>query len=654
MSLDDSSDAPSFSSFLDDYFAECDEHLTEVRRLLLVLERSVGRPTGDRATIDELFRHFHSMKGISAMVELRGAEDVAHALEGYLRALRQQDVQLDIAGIDALFDGTQVLDNVIAARRTGATPTAPGVVIERLAALVPRGGHSGQAESDMTDPVSGSSNRPVWRVQFSPSRERAARGIRVETIRQRLTAIGAILQAIPRVAQDGSIAFEFLLSTEADAETFAAWQVDGVIAERVGEPASEHADGKDRSADAASSRLNETVAPSHYVRVDLTRLDELMRNVGDIVITRARLSDALTRGNGALSPVDWRDVSEHNRVIERQLRTLREGIMRARLVPIDEIFRRMPFVVRDLARETGKSVAVELRGQATEIDKFLVERMMDPVLHLVRNAFSHAIEPVEERIAAGKPSHGTITLAASTSGDAVCLEIADDGRGIDADAVVERARTLGMPTPSASAIDAGALLALITSPGFSTRAHTDRASGRGVGMAVVKSAVEELSGSLTLETERGRGTRFIIELPVTLSITDALIARVGRETFAVPQGPVREVIEVQTAALQQLERSEVLPHRDVALPIARLASMFGMPDEPRERLHVFVVGTGKAAVGFAVDRIVGQREIVVRAISDALARVDGVSGATDLGDGRVVLILDPAALARRVNRAEVH
>jgi two-component system chemotaxis sensor kinase CheA len=322
--------------------------------------------------------------------------------------------------------------------------------------------------------------------------------------------------------------------------------------------------------------------------------------------------------------------------------------MRVRLVPVGEIFRRMPFVVRDLARDTGRRVRVEMSGQDTQIDKFLVERMMDPALHLVRNAMAHGLEPVEERIAAGKPPEGTVRLAAAAAGEIATIEISDDGRGIDAARVVARAAGLGLPVPAV--VDDAAVLELICSPGFSTREESDRASGRGFGMAVVRRTVQELGGSLRLWTEPGRGTTFTIELPLTLAITDALLARVGTQQFAVPQAAVREVIELEASAIRQLEDGEVVPYRGTALPLVRLSQRLGMESSDRSRLHAFVLGQGASAVGLVVDRIVGQREIVVRSTVDPLIRVDGVAGATDLGDGRVVLILDAAAIARGVRR----
>src|SRR6185295_14716628 len=300
-----------------------------------------------------------------------------------------------------------------------------------------------------------------------------------------------------------------------------------------------------------------------------------MRSVGDLVISRARLTDSLARVESFIPAGHWRTIQENSVAIDRQLRTLREGIMRVRLVPIGEIFRRMPFVVRDLARESGKKVKLELQGQSTEIDKYLIERMLDPVVHLVRNAVSHGLETAEERIARGKRPEGTIKLAASTAGEAVSIEIADDGRGIDAAAVVARARAIGLPLATDTP-DASTLLSLICAPGFSTKTDTDRASGRGVGMAVVKSTVEQLAGSLSLETAPGAGTRFIIHLPLTLSITDALIGRVGDESFAVPQGAVREVIDVAETEIRTVEQNEIVPYRGGALTVVRLSRLFGI------------------------------------------------------------------------------
>jgi two-component system, chemotaxis family, sensor kinase CheA len=388
-------------------------------------------------------------------------------------------------------------------------------------------------------------------------------------------------------------------------------------------------------------------APGNFVRVDLGRLDDLMRLAGDLVVTRSRLEDTLRRVERHVPSREFRLLQEHDSLMERQLRDLREGIMRVRLVPVGEVFRRMPFVVRDLARDVGKRVQLEIAGQSTEIDKFLIERMMDPILHLVRNAVSHGIETAERRVAAGKPPEGIIRLSASTVGESVIIEIADDGAGIDLDAVAQRLPAKNIHT-SEGAVDTRLLLDVICASGFSTRDEADRISGRGVGMAVVRETVHELGGSLDVDTELDRGTTFSITLPLTLAVIDAIIAHIGDQTFAVPESAIQEVIEVDPESVRALEQNELLVYRGGALPIIRLGPLFQIESAQRPRLHALVVGTGLSAVGLLVDRVAGHREIVVKAITDPLIHVTGVSGATELGNGRLVLILDVVALCRGV------
>jgi two-component system chemotaxis sensor kinase CheA len=390
------------------------------------------------------------------------------------------------------------------------------------------------------------------------------------------------------------------------------------------------------------------VASSNVVRVDLVRLDELIRMMGEMVTSRARLEDQVKQARKTLPSAEWRAMFESTQTMSRQLRDLRDGVMRVRMVQVGEIFDRMQFVVRDMARESGKRIIVDVVGQETEIDKFLIERLMDPLLHLVRNAVSHGLERPDERKSAGKPPEGRLTLRAAATGENVTIEIADDGRGIDVERVAERARATGLLAPGVL-LDDARLLEVICYPGFSTRVEADRESGRGVGMDVVKSTVEALTGTLSLSTEKDQGSRFCIELPLTLAMADVLIVAVRGQTYAVPQSTVREVFEVDPSAVRALEHNEIIAHRGGALPLLRLSEFFKLsePKQSRDgRFHVFVTGTGTNALGIAVDRIVGQQEIVVRTIGDSLVQVPGIAGATDLGDEKVVLILDVPALRR--------
>jgi two-component system chemotaxis sensor kinase CheA len=630
-----------FAGFLDDYYAECEEHFAGARAALLQLESVADQPALQRRVIDELFRFFHSLKGISAMVELRPAEQLAHGLEDYLRAVRAGEAAVTVEGVTLLIDGTQLIEQIVGAHRLKQELPSIDLAIARIARMAPEAVRRPIADGEPRD------QNQRWKCSFKPTREMLAQGIGVDRIRRRVAEVGTIVEASPTILPDASIAFTFVVDTTAAIDLKAVLKDEPIEVEPLEQHTAVDPDQVPLSDGEAGSTAN--VAASHVVRVDLTRLDELMRHVGDLVISRARLLDSLSKVERYVPSAEWRDTQEHATAIDRQLRTLREGLMRVRLVPVGEIFRRMPFVVRDLARETGRRVTLLLQGQATEIDKYLIERMMDPVLHLVRNAVSHGIEPPEERVQRGKRPEGTITLGASAAGELVTIEIADDGRGVDAEEVAARARRAGLPVPEGT-LDSAAVLTLLCSPGFSTKDDADRASGRGVGMAVVKDTVERLSGTIALDSEPGRGTRFTIQLPLTLAIADALLGRVGTEFFAVPQSAVREAIEVTAAEVRQIEGHEIIPYRQGSLALVRLAQLFGIDGVPPARFHVFVIGSGAAAIGIAVDRIVGQREIVVRTIVDPLVRVEGVSGATDLGDGRVVLIIDPAALARVVKR----
>ena len=639
------------AGFLDDYFAECEEHLAAIRRALLDLEDSALDASARSARLEELFRSFHTLKGLSAMVDVRDAERLAHELESYLRTLRSGEAALDADALSTMIDGTATLETVIEARRSGGAGPSIEPALQRLRERVVEGaarGSSGAAPSRTSGQRS-----PVWRFMFVPSPALVDRGIKVDTIRARLGSLGHIENVSPKVTPGGGIAFEFVVAADIDATHIEAWRDDGLTWEQIDAAEAVTPAGGSLEAlrpSAATGSEAAILAPSHFVRVDLKRLDEVMRRVADLVVTRARVEDSLARIERAIPAQDWRALQENTVTFDRQLRDLREDVMRVRLVRIDEIFRRMPFVARDVARESGKDVRVLLSGQDTEIDKFLVERMMDPVLHVVRNAVSHGIERPDQRASAGKTPQGVVSLSASTSGEMVLLEIADDGAGIDVAAVAERAREAGVRVPDGP-IDAQTLVDLICEPGLSTRPEADRASGRGIGMAVVRTTVRELGGTLAVDTELGRGTRFLMTLPLTLAITDALIAVVNNHRFAVPQSSVQEVIEIEEDTVRSLENNELVPYRGRSLPLLRLSRLFDLESARTARLHAFVVGTGLDAVALGVDRILGQREIVVRTMSDSLLKVDGISGATELGDGRAVLILDAAALGRRVRAA---
>src|SRR5262249_46911260 len=329
-----------------------------VRRHLLSLGPSVGGDAVSRAVLDDLFRHFHSLKGISGMVEVRPAEELAHRLEDYLRLLRAGNAPLRREGLDALFDGTQTLEQVIAARRAGVALPQIDAIADRIGRVVAAGAASGTdlPQRAAADGARSNASRR-WQITFTPSQDLVARGVRVDTIRQRLASAGEIVAAAPRVTPGGTIAFDFVLAGEVDESTAAAWRQDGIRGEpMVGAPAPPAMPAAtDRlPIDAAGTSSPGAVAPPQVVRVALPRLDDLMRNVGDLVISRARLGETLARVEQRLAAADWRAIQDNAGAIDRQLRALRGGVMRVRRGPGRGIFRRLPVRVRGLAREAGE------------------------------------------------------------------------------------------------------------------------------------------------------------------------------------------------------------------------------------------------------------------------------------------------------------
>jgi two-component system chemotaxis sensor kinase CheA len=648
--------APFFDEFIDDFFSECDEHLGTVRRVLLDLDN--GADALEPVRLQELLRALHTLKGLSGMVGLSAAEEVAHAMEDGIRSMQSSAGSPEL--LECLFDGEALLEACIAARRSRTASPSPAAFVDRVHEVI-----RGTSRTVVTErfapvaPVAPSNVASVAlqhvkvtprRFDFTPSAELAARGVGVEMIRQRLLTLGALTGTVPRVKPTGGVIFEFTVAVRDDALAPESWQLDGLSWEpwSAETALASGSTGANRSVQVHTSRPTPAATPapaSNVVRVDLARLDDLMRLVGTLVVTRARLGDTVARAGDGLTAQLREELDEANEALERQLRTIREGVMRIRLVQVGEVFERMRFAMRDIARETGKAILLDFAGQDTEIDKLVVDRMLEPLLHLVRNSASHGIESRTERLAVGKKAEGTISLRAQAAGDRIIIDVEDDGAGINVERVGRRARELGLVTGS-EPLAPDALLDVICASGFSTRDTADMTSGRGVGMAVVRTTIRSLGGELFVDSILGQGTRFTIELPLTLMITDALILEVGDQSMAIPQVALREILPLDPASVTRFEKNEVLSYRGRVIPLIHLGEFFKLPTPPGAARHVLIVGSDMHIAGLVVDRILGLREIVVHPLDDPLVTVPGVAGATELADGRVSLILDAPALIR--------
>ena len=643
-----------FDQFIEDYFSECDEHLASARRVLLALE-SASTGALPPPPLHDLRRSLHTLKGLSGMVGDTSAERVSHALEDALRGADRTGTgsTSDPAFLDLLFAGVDAIERCVAAHRAGE----PSPDLDAL--LGSLGRVTGAPAEEPLAPASSPSDEArgvVYEFEFLPSAALTARGVGVDAVRARLRALGTLLDAKPRVVP-GGVAFDFRVAVPVGVKPDDRWSDDGLRWTVAGTRIGALTDDDARTATDEPSRAD-AIASAGYspfaggggasasvVRADLGRLDDVMRLVGDLVTCRSRLDEVVRQASAMDQSALLDELAEVNAGMERQLRQLREGVMRIRLVQVGEVFERLRFAARDAIRESGKRVRLVLHGESTEIDKVVVDRMLEPLLHLVRNAVSHGIERPAERTAAGKPAEGTLSLRANASGDRIRLVVEDDGAGIDVDAVARRAGVRGLLVDDAPLTDER-LLDVLCAPGFSTRDEADRTSGRGVGMDVVRSAVRALSGDLSVESTPGRGTCFTIELPLSLMILDALLVDVGGQRMAVPQPALREVVQVDVASIVTFENNEVVRYRDGVLPIVHLARLFDFPASGDARCYLLVVGSEAAPMGLRVDRLIGLREIVVHPVADPLVAMPGVAGATDLGNGRVSLILDTVALLR--------
>jgi two-component system chemotaxis sensor kinase CheA len=383
------------------------------------------------------------------------------------------------------------------------------------------------------------------------------------------------------------------------------------------------------------------------IRVSVEKIDDLMNSVGELVITQSML--------GQFSALLSDGVGERLRTglaqLERNVRELQESVMRVRMVPISFVFSRFPRMVRDLSQRLGKQIELKMTGSETELDKTVLEKIGDPLVHLVRNSIDHGIELPETRVAAGKTAIGTVHLHAFHRGSSIVVEVTDDGGGLRTDKIIAKARERGLigadETPTESEI-----YALIFTAGFSTQEQASDVSGRGVGTDVVKRNVEELGGAIDVSSVEGQGSRFTITLPLTLAIVDGQTVAVGDENYIVPLTAIIESLQMRTAAVSQVVgRGEVLTFRGEYLPVLRLQKHFNTGSsrerDPNEGLIMVVEGDGRR-VGLCVDELLGQQQVVVKTLEANYGHIDGIAGATILGDGSVALILDVASLTRAV------
>jgi two-component system chemotaxis sensor kinase CheA len=399
-----------------------------------------------------------------------------------------------------------------------------------------------------------------------------------------------------------------------------------------------------------------SIAPENLLRVDADRIDTVLNLVGELIIGKSMLNQTLSDFSKLYPKDAMRGKFADAMAFQAQiLNELQRAVMQIRMVPVEQLFRRFPRVVRDVARASGKECELILAGQNTDLDKSILDALAEPLMHLVRNAVDHGIESPAERRAAGKPATGTLKLNAFCQGNQVLIELSDDGRGIDRTAVVAQAVANHIVSATeAEKLNESEALNLIFRPGLSTANAVTEISGRGMGMDIVESVLRRLKGSVGIQTEKGRGTTFQLRVPLTLAIMQALLFRVANRLYAVPLGSVVEIARTTTQKIHIVDRHEVLQLRDEIVTLVRLdqlESRKAPASAAKEKIFVIVVSLGDRRFGLVVDQLAGEEELVIKALDDNLVATELVSGASILGDGSVVLILNVAAVVDRLGRA---
>jgi len=654
---------------------ESAELLELLEQALLDLERSPD----DHDLIDTAFRALHTIKGSGAMFGFEQVAAFTHEFESAFDRIRKGEAAPDPELIAIALNAKDFIRSQI--ERPEETDAVIGVcILADLRKLFA----DAQARAPIETPPAGAAEPPgkpaakltTWRLTFRFNKDVLVNGSNPLLLLDELRGLGdcrvtvhcdrvpplaemepdacyleweaVLAMAHPRSAIDDVFMFVAddmelkVEAVEAAASAVAAPQADAPIAEATvaaketaaplpqtaAPPAPAHPDHAGGTPETAAKRAGG--AETSTIRVPAERLDEMMDRVGELVIAQARLTQLASAGGGT------KGVAEE---IERLTSALRDAMMGIRMVPIGSLFGRFRRLVHDLSRDLGKEMDLTTAGEETELDKTMIERLADPLVHIIRNAADHGLEDAETRIAAGKPAAGRISLVARHAGAEVLISVSEDGRGLDAKRIRAKAEENGLIAPDAVLSDAE-LHQLIFQPGFSTAKEVSALSGRGVGLDVVKRTIEGMRGSIDLATDPGKGTEITLRLPLTLAIIEGLLVRVADARYAIPLTAVEECVELSEADSTRSKGRSFLNIRGDLVPFLRLRELFDEPGEPDSHQKVVIVAAADTRVGLVVDQIIGSHQTVIKSLSKLHADVPSFSGATILGDGAVALILD--------------
>lgn len=640
------------------FFEEAAEHLATMEEALLRLERTPD----DSELLHCIFRAAHSIKGASGTFGFAEVAGFTHGLESLLDRMRDGAIAPTSERIELLLHAADTLGVLLqAAKDGGPLPLNLQQVIRDLEGVLGTGSTAG-APSEATATSVASSGMCEYCITFVPGPDLVRHGMDPLLLLRDLSQLGEV----EKVLADTSRLPE--LAEMTPDECYLGWSI-WLRSERSPEELqsvflfvedSSRVAIERLSADPAAPALPDVPAtiptsPAHdparprggdcsSIRVSVEKVDELINLVGELVIAQSMVNQVLHELPGEVLPA----MQEALAAMNRSTRDLQEQVMAVRMVPLASVFRRFPRLVRDLAANLGKQIEVAISGEETELDKQMIEQIGDPLTHLVRNAVDHGIEASQRRQECGKPAAGTIGLHAYHEGGNVVIEVRDDGRGLDRQRIYQKALAQGLVRPDATLGDEE-IFALIFLPGFSTAEKVTDVSGRGVGMDVVKRNIESLNGSVAIESRPGEGSTFRVRLPLTMAILEGLAVSLNNEIYILPLLSVVESFQPRSSDIKTINgRTEVILVRGKPLPLVRLHEIFHTSTkvtDPTKGLVVILENQGKR-IGLLVDELLGQMQVVMKSLEANYRKVEGVSGATILGDGQVAFILDVPGLSR--------
>ncbi|PYI50728.1 chemotaxis protein CheW [Paenibacillus flagellatus] len=698
---------PNMSAYLGILMDELDEQLQILNEQLLELEHDGS----NMETIQRIFRAAHTLKGSSAAMGFEHLKELTHAIENVFDKIRNRQLSVSSELVTVLFraiDYIKVLKIAIIEERQSETDISPFIRMldEAEHASAASSGDATAAPHEASAPAGHAWSpdirgalQPYWndgfdvyslRIALQPDAE--MKQARIMIICNGLDESGHVLAMSPEAdanAQDAVSEYRILFATKRDEETLSgalrlASQIDSFdigrldrdraeAAEAVAEPPAETPPSADvpalglsaeygqEACDPASAAPEEAgktkaeaskVKVNPTVRVDVDRLEKLLNFVGELIIDNTRLLEVKNRLTQQFK--DHSDIAVLNDIsnhLSRVVSELQEGMMKTRMLPIEQLFNRFPRMLRDVALQAGKEIDFVMEGKETELDRTLIEEISDPLIHILRNAADHGIESPEERERLGKPRKGKLILKASHQENQIVISIADDGRGIDPQKIKQASIRKGFITPEeASRMTDKELVFLIFHSGMSTADKVTELSGRGVGMDIVRSHIEKLNGVIDIDTSPGEGTVFTIKLPLTLAIIRSLLVKLGQSTFAIPLVNVLEIVRLQPQEIQTIQGREVCVIRGTVFPLVRMHRRLRL-DEPRDdardrRMFVVVLGIADKRVCLVVDKTLGNQEIVIKSLGRFVGDVPYISGSTILGNGNVALILDVGSVVK--------